>query len=239
MHKAAWVAVAMVLLAAVGIFAARIDWQAESGTQVASSERTQEEATTPEDPSPPRDAAPDAATEVINVVAARAGVPVDGYTAGRPGAPIDSCFPSAAGVTADIVSCGTTAHNADVCWLAPDRVGLLCGTDPWEKELLAYTTAQPVTRAPATSTPRPWALELADGSRCRMRTGGSWPGRADGYVGAYRCTGPTEFVLSKSDAQVDRSTATWTVMTGGLSADNRTLPPPTPITVVTAYFASV
>ncbi|MEU4806899.1 hypothetical protein [Actinosynnema sp. NPDC023587] len=205
---------------------------------MASNEGAQEKPTTTDDRPPSRDAALNAATKVINVVAARAGVPIDGYTASQPAEPIDSCSSSAAGVTADIVSCGTTAHNADVCWLAPDRVGLLCGTAPWEKELLAYTTAQPVTHAPATSAPRPWALELTDGSRCRMRTGGSWPGRADGYVGAYRCTGPTEFVLSKSDAQVDRSTVTWTVMTGGLSADNRALPPPTPIAVATAYFAS-
>ncbi|MEU5694364.1 hypothetical protein [Actinosynnema sp. NPDC020468] len=178
-------------------------------------------------------------TTVVNVVAARAGQPAAGYTAGpRSSAPLDNCFPSSAAVTPDIVSCGATAAGADVCWIAPDRRGLLCGTNPWEKKLLSYTADKPLPRTAQPDAPRPWALELSDGSRCRLRNGGAWPGRADGYAGAYSCTGPTEFVLADSDTAVDRSGPVWTVLVGDLGADNPVFPPPTTMSVTTAYFAS-
>lgn len=178
-------------------------------------------------------------TKVVNVVAARNGVPVDSYRTGAPGAAISDCRPSRAGVTPDIAACGSTAAGADVCWAAPDRRSLLCGTDPWKKELLAYPLQAPLPPTPAASPALPWALELADGSRCRLRNGGSWPGRADNYVGAYSCTnGPTEYVLSKPGDPVNRTSSTWTVLVGGLSADNRAFPPPQPVAVRTAYFAA-
>lgn len=52
---------------------------------------------------------------------------------------------------------------------------------PWEKRVLLYTASEPVPTAPPAVNPQPWGLVLADGSRCQIRNGGAWPGRADDY----------------------------------------------------------
>ncbi|WHT22566.1 hypothetical protein N8J89_16330 [Crossiella sp. CA-258035] len=179
------------------------------------------------------------ATKVVNVVAARSGKPAAGFTVDGGSNVIDGCEPARAGTHPDIVSCGSTAQGADVCWLAPDRTGLLCASDPWHKTLRSFTVAAPVVRQTRAGAGEPWALVLADGSRCRLRNGGSWPGRADDYRGAYSCTGATEFVLTKYGAQhVDRSRPAWTVLVGDLGTDQQRFPPPKKMAVTTAYFAA-
>jgi hypothetical protein len=179
------------------------------------------------------------ATKVVNVVAAKAGEPAAGYVAGAPAqVPIEGCTPSRSAVSPDIVSCGSTAAGADICWVAPNRTSLLCGTDPWKKELLSYSVTAPVPPKAPEANPWPWAMTLADGSQCRIRNGGSWPGRADRYVGAYGCQGASEFVLVESGDVVDRTSPLWTVKVGALGADNEDFPPPIAVAVETAYFAS-
>jgi hypothetical protein len=186
---------------------------------------------------------PAPATKVVNIVAMNPdGTPATGYTTDNKASTqleADGCYPSFAAVSADIVSCAPTAAGANVCWVGPDRTALVCGMSPWEKRVLLYTASGPVPTAPPAVNPQPWGLVLADGSRCQIRNGGAWPGRADDYNGAYSCEGPTEYVLANSDRYVDRSRPTWTVKVGELSASNDISAPPKTMPVTTAYFATV
>ncbi|MFD9734620.1 hypothetical protein [Umezawaea sp. NPDC059074] len=136
-------------------------------------------------------------------------------------------------VSADIVECSPTAAGTDVCWVAPDRVTLLCGDTLWVKSLRRATSTEPVEVYP---NAYPWGLELADGTRCRARNGGSWGGRADGY---YSCEGFESVVLAPPDGSglVDRSRPAWTVPMGDLGSDNPEFPAPVRVWVATAYFA--
>ena len=85
------------------------------------------------------------------------------------------------------------------------------------------------------------ALELADGaSKCRLRNGGAWGGRADNYVGDYSCDRSDEVVLVKDDQYqvVTKSGPVWTVLVGHLGNADEVFPAPKKVRVVTAYFAT-
>jgi hypothetical protein len=180
-------------------------------------------------------------TTVVTVVAMReSGEPAPGYTVTEQDGPVDCDAASPAAVGADVVACSPSAASADVCWVRPDRQTLLCGGRPWEKSLIRVTSTLPVPATPKPATAEPWGLELADGAKCRLRNGGAWGGRADGYVGMYWCDRADEFVLIPGDDGthfVDRSTPTWTVHVGDLGDPGQTLPAPRTVDVVTAYFA--
>ncbi|GGS28755.1 esterase/lipase family protein [Actinokineospora fastidiosa] len=180
------------------------------------------------------------ATTVTNVVALdKAGNPAAGWAVENDGTELDECHPSPAAVGADIGWCGSTAAGALVCWVKADRHSLLCGDFPWNKRLRAMVSTKAVPALAPPQTADPWGLELESGAKCLLRNGGSWPGRADEYVGAYSCDDESVFVLVGNDrVPVDRSGAAWTVKVGGLSATNEALPPPTTERVRTAYFAA-
>jgi len=183
-------------------------------------------------------------TEVVTVVPVDHAVnPKPDYEVRQGGGAIDCgasrSYPSAAAVGDGIVSCSPVAAAADVCWAGPDRVTLLCGIDPREKVLYRYTAQAPVSPVVAEANPTPWALDLDDGSRCRLRNGGSWSGRSDDLVGAYYCDPGTAVVLVRQEgnvAAVDRSKPMWTVLVGELD-DSTASPPPVTKEVVRAYFA--
>lgn len=181
-------------------------------------------------------------TKVVTVVAVGPdGEPAAGWTVDGPGGEVDCSYgASLATVGEDILFCSPSAAGADVCWLDPDRVSVLCGTDPWERRLLPYRATAPVPATAAPDVPEPWALELSNGARCRLRNGGAWGGRADDLVGAYYCDGESSFVLmpaSGEEPAVDQSSPMWTVQVGELGLPQETFPPPTRVSVVTAYFA--
>ncbi|MGH3911095.1 MAG: hypothetical protein ACRDRM_09725 [Pseudonocardiaceae bacterium] len=139
---------------------------------------------------------------------------------------------------ANIVSCSPSAASADVCWTRPDRVTVLCGTSPWEKELRQYTTSEPVSPVSADPDPLPWGLELEDGTKCGLRNGGAWGSAWDDLVPAYCCNEVDALYVSLAeDAQtIDKSLPTWTVQFGPLDAS--VAPPrPTTMRVAVAYFA--
>lgn len=182
------------------------------------------------------------ATEVAEIVALTAD---DQVAAGFDVTPSDhvvSCdyaTPSHAAVGRDVVWCGSTADSADVCWIRADRVTLLCGTSPWEAELRELRSSRPLETIDPDPDPLPWGLELEDGTRCRIRVGGAWGGRADGWNGAYWCEGLEEVVvLASPDGQVvDRSGPAWTVHLGPLGGPEEVFPPPDRVRVAVAWFA--
>lgn len=166
------------------------------------------------------------------------GGPAAGFAVEDDGGEIESCNASPAADGPNIVRCGSTADGADVCWIGTDERILYCGTTPWEKKLRKYYRAQPGDPVAARGGD-PWGLVLADGTRCQIRNGGAWPGRADDWVGAYSCTNEERAVLVRGGmtSAVDRSQPQWTVYVGQLSADNAAFPPPTKVAVTTAYLA--
>jgi hypothetical protein len=183
------------------------------------------------------------ATEVTQVVAVDAdGRPQDGYheqpSTSTVGA-VSDCAASPAAVSTDIYQCWPAAAAADVCWPStPDS--LLCVGDPWDKQLHRVSVGQPPPHVPPANDPQPFALLLDDGSRCRLRNGGAWGGRDDGYLGAYECRSPAVTVLADPDGDViDRSGPTWTVQVGELGAGDVSFPPPQTRAVVGAWFAGV
>ena len=232
-----WVAVAVVLLAAGVVFVVRATGGSSDESQAVKPTTT---TTTTAARTGVDDPTPDVATKVVNVVAVDAqGNPAAGYAV-EPWSAVDGCFASSVAVSADIVACSPTASGTDVCWVAPDRVTLLCGDTPWVKSLRRATSTQPVERVEAYPNSYPWGLELADGTRCRARNGGSWGGRADGYVGYYSCEGRESVVLAPPDGSgpVDRSRPAWTVPMGDIGNDNPEFPAPVRVRVATAYFAA-
>ncbi|MEJ1109518.1 MULTISPECIES: hypothetical protein [unclassified Kribbella] len=156
-------------------------------------------------------------------------------------APFDEGYPSPAAVSANIYSCGSAASGADVCWVAAGGPAI-CGGEPWEKKVYRWTlvdSALPAVKPEA--DPWPWGLQLADGTRCRLRNGGSWSGRPDGWNGAYYCKGVDFVVLSDSNdnyRHLDRSSPTWKVWIGKLDDSATSLPAPKLVPVAKAYFAS-
>jgi serine/threonine protein kinase len=189
----------------------------------------------------PASAAP-AATQVITAVAVVNGQPANGYLE-VPSVPSSSnitdvfeCGASPAAVDSGIYHCFPSAAGAGVCW--PSNAGtLLCGDDPWDRELhrVAYTDTLPAVQPPA--TPLPFGLLLDDGTECRLRNGGAWGGRDDGLYPAYGCSpGQNIAVLEGTTVPaVDRSHSLWTVKVGAFGAGH--FPPPQTHTVTTAWFA--
>jgi hypothetical protein len=187
------------------------------------------------------------ATQVITAVPVGPnGEPINGYrvapSQGNGDNVADCTTPSPAAVADDIYSCSPSAASADVCW--PSTPGsLLCGDDPWGKELHRVSYNDSLAQVRPVAAPQPFALLLDDDTQCRLRNGGAWGGRQDGYVGAYMCGAANAnlavLVLpSQGDtAGIDRSLPAWTVKIGQLGSPTRDFPPPQTHTVTTAWFA--
>jgi hypothetical protein len=187
-------------------------------------------------------------TEVIRIspLSASGGVK-PGYKVASDAASAVSCAPfgeaesSPAAVDKNIYSCGSTADGTDVCWI--DRGGsALCGGVPWEKKLFRVpVTEQDLPSVAPTANPYPWGLQLTDGTRCRLRNGGSWSGRPDGWTGVYYCDGTSTVVLadpSHNFRYLDKSSPSWKVWVGKLDDSAKSLPAPKPTRVAKAYFAA-
>lgn len=186
-------------------------------------------------------------TEVIAVMAVGPdGQAMNGYrTAAGPdnvGQASDCSEPSPSAVADNVYYCSPSAAGAGTCW--PSTPGsLLCVDNPWDRQLhrVMYGGRLPAVHAPA--DPDPFALTLDDGTRCLLRNGGAWGGRADGYVGAYGCggAGPRLAVLCLpshgAGSCIDRSSPAWTVKVGRLGAPDAALPPPQTRAVTEAWLA--
>lgn len=186
------------------------------------------------------------ATQVITAVPVGPnGEPINGYRLAPSESNVDMAdctTPSPAAVADDIYYCSPSAASADVCW--PSTLGfLLCGDDPWDKELHRVNYTDPLPHVQPVAAPQPFALLLDDNTHCRLRNGGAWGGRRDGYVGAYGCGAANSklAVLVLPDqgatAAIDRSMPVWTVKVGQLGSPAADFPPPQTHTVTTAWFA--
>jgi hypothetical protein len=185
-----------------------------------------------------------AATEIVNEVAVNSsGQPVNGYHEITSGPTVpegaDCHEPSPAAVAKGIYRCWPAVYGADVCWPA-SGVDLLCMNDPWAKELhrIRARAALPPVNPP--DLPRPVAILLDDGTRCRLRNGGAWGYRYDGLISFYGCAGrPGVDVLAPMNADpIDRLSPVWTVRVGPDQAPDPSSPPPVTHSVRTAWFAS-
>ncbi|MER7243169.1 hypothetical protein [Kribbella sp. NPDC000426] len=156
-------------------------------------------------------------------------------------APSGEAYPSPAAVSSGIYSCGYVADGADVCWVTEQQIAM-CGGAPWDKRLYRWTVNESVLPSvKPEANPYPWGLELSDGTRCRLRNGGSWSGRPDGWNGAYYCEGVNFVVLADTNHDyryLDKSTPTWKVWVGDLDDSAKSMPPPKVMAVTKAYFAS-
>lgn len=187
-------------------------------------------------------AAPGSATEVIEFSPlAAVGKLAAGLTAQAQPEPISGCFASPVSRSADVYQCGPSAAYAPACW-PKDTAHVLCMAAPQERQLREYATDQTVVHTPATAAPLPWMLELANGARCSIRIGGAWGGRADGYAGAYSCTGGVSgnvvLVPSTSPSPIDDGNPLWTVPYGPLGPNGtEKFPAPQHVAVRKAWFA--
>ncbi|ODR17088.1 hypothetical protein BHQ23_27585 [Mycobacterium gordonae] len=180
-------------------------------------------------------------TQVINEVAVSAdGQPLNGYHEVGGSETVADCEPSLAAVNKNIYRCYPTAAGADVCWPAAS-LQLLCMDDPWKKQLRRVSISAPLAPVDPPQQAWPVALQLDDGTQCRLRNGGAWGSRDDDYRGAYGCDahGEEGYVLTPYDVYpIDRSAPMWTVKTGDLATYGGALPPPVTHTVAKAWFAS-
>lgn len=187
---------------------------------------------------------PKVRTEAVTVVAVDAtGEARQGYTVVDRTGPEDSvlgCLTSPAAKSSDIVYCSPNAATADVCWVKDDRTTVLCGDDPWKKRLLQYVVNDgPVPATGPETEPIPWAMELADGTRCRLRTGGAGTSLPEEMVVMYYC-GDTSILVAQGPRTplLDTSAPGWTVQTMDEAAVLRgddSIPPRTE--VVKVYYA--
>lgn len=183
-------------------------------------------------------------TEVITVVAVnRDGTPASGWTVDSSGiGSTVSCgppmMPSRSATSNDIYSCSPSAAGAHTCWPTPaSSTTLYCLGAPWDRTLRQLTSDVPLQPVTKPADPQPLALELANGIKCTIRTGGAWGGRSDGYLGAYGCADTNDVVLAKDAQLIDTSGAQWTVKTGPLGVNDAEFPPPATVGVVRAYYA--
>ncbi len=186
-------------------------------------------------------------TQVITEVPVGSnGEPINGYQEAPPqgntNVVSDCTTPSPSAVADDIYYCSPSASDAGTCWPSSPE-SLLCLDDPWNKQLHRVAYPGQLPHVQPTPTPDPFAVVLDDGTRCRLRNGGSWDGRDDGYVGVYGCADPVSnrailwLPSQGAGACFDRSSPLWTVKVGQLGPPGSQLPPPETRGVTTAWFA--
>lgn len=192
-------------------------------------------------------AADPAVTQVITVVAVGTnGQPINGYQeappVGNSTVVTDCTTPSPSAVADDVYYCSPSAAGAGTCWPSTPE-SLLCVDDPWSNHVHRVSYAGQLPPVRPTATPDPFAVVLDDGTRCLLRNGGAWGGRADGYVGVYGCGDPGSNLavlwLPSQGAGTcfDRSMPLWTVKVGQLGTPTDQFPPPQTRGVTTAWFA--
>ncbi len=148
--------------------------------------------------------------------------------------------PSPYDVTKGVRFCGTTADSGDACWPTAGGAYVLCLLDPFKKVLTLRAAQGADTELDPLSAPaRPMGIELEDGTQCRARNGGSWPGQdqhpeLNGY---FSCSGGTvkaDFLAAWGVGDgITKGPDGWTVQIGGSSG------PLTTRRVTKVYFVGV
>ena len=172
----------------------------------------------PPPPAPTRSAETDiqTTTAVVN------GQPANGFReVSNPNAdtPLDCEVTSRAAVTANVYDCSPTSASADICWSAPPT-SILCLDNPWDKELRRFPLSTLYLRPVQHSVdPWPYALELDDGARCRLRIG-MRDMQPNGDTNEYNCgaNGFAVFMSRNSSNPINRASPLWTVKAGRLGS---------------------
>ncbi|NNG36502.1 serine/threonine-protein kinase [Nakamurella aerolata] len=199
-------------------------------------------------PATSKAAADNAKTQVIEVdPLAAAGKLKPGYQV-APAQIGVGCFASKVSTSRSIFECGASADDAPACW--PKDAGTVwCMSDPTSKKIRESSVTEfaaagnpqgTLTDVPASKGEWPWQVQLADGTVCSIRLGGSWGQQADGYIGAYSCNKDRKILLvgaTKNASPFDRSKPVWV---GKLSPFRTSAanPPVTDVKVAKAWFAS-
>ena len=154
------------------------------------------------------------------------GSPADGWSAtgnlSNVGE-VDCSYPerSPSSKSPGIQFCSPSAASADACYFAPNQTSGLCLQDPFSRNVARVTANGSITYGIAPpKEPTPIGIELDDGSKCRLRNGGSWSGQDQNpsYVGYFGCLGSRTRIVwadpaSKGDG-INRSATGWTVTVG-------------------------
>lgn len=233
--------VLLVVLAAVITFVLRAQPAEPTAAETVVTVTTQ--VTSDPGPTEPATSAPTTgpATRIAHISPVnRAGQLQPGWQISERGTMDTWCGDSPVAVDEGIYSCGPSALSAPACFAATDGI-FYCPLDPLGNQVRALELNIELTDG-TRGEPAPWVLELEDGRRCTIRTGGAWGSREDGYVGSYSCEGGPEVVLAPPEGDgsygVDRSSGRWTVKLGELGMPGDTLPPPSTVGISTAYFAA-
>lgn len=164
---------------------------------------------------------------------------------------LDCDYPSQNSVSSGTYHCGTTADRAVACWRgASYMTEVWCHNayDPESKTLRVRPSTDLPEQTKPPEDPQPLFLELEDGSQWYDRSGGSWPGRSDGLIGAAACANDVGVCAEKSEEQesnyilvdqmpyVDQSEDWWKVKVGQLGDPNENFPEPVTIKVTRAWF---
>ncbi|GAA4988977.1 hypothetical protein WHI96_21300 [Pseudonocardia tropica] len=153
------------------------------------------------------------------------GRPADGWTVRDEGAAIDCGYTSPAGRDPGVQTCGPAAAAADACWAEPGGTTALCLRSAFDTVLYRHPASNLSSPRPSGVPVSPLSLELDDGTRCELRNGGSWPGRADDETlyGAYSCSPDDSTVVWGSPkGDIARTTDRWAVQIGGTTGPLRT-----------------
>jgi len=149
---------------------------------------------------------------------------VDGTDAGGVDCSFNTASPAAK--KGNIYFCSPHAAMADACWVEAGNNSMLCLSNPMSRKVVRLWmegmsgAALPSGPAEYGDTPLPIRLDLDNGTRCRLRNGGSWGIQEinPDLVGFYTCDN-SEAVWAKrgSGTGIDQSGKTWTVRTGNES----------------------
>ncbi|MDO4631857.1 MAG: hypothetical protein Q4A82_06200 [Corynebacterium sp.] len=122
------------------------------------------------------------------VLEARYKEPSEEY--GEPGEwePATDCFGSKVSKESGILQCGLGESGYAACYADLNKISTVyCARDPEETTLTEISEVD--IHLSRGSETRPWMLELADGTKCAVRIGGSWGTADDGREAHYGCEG--------------------------------------------------
>jgi hypothetical protein len=192
---------------------------------------------TPPTPANRPDPVPPATRQRLVTPVSATGVVSAGYTVeDHTGTVFHNCHGYVGYTEHDFLYSCDPLRAADVCW-AGGAHQVLCLPTPWDRTLRRYTVAGNLPGYDARDL-LPFGLALADGMRCRIRTGGaagSPPGRSD-LGAAYVCDHENMVWIATTSRGpnhgIDTSRPAWTVLVGPSTGPLRTR------TVTAAYYPS-
>jgi hypothetical protein len=190
-------------------------------------------------PSRPRVGGPLTKTAVIHVS------PVDGQGRLHPGLKVTgtvegaACWIGSVKVSGPAASCSAGHSIYDPCWAeadGPSGRSVVCLIWPWDNTVERLLTKTEIVTDPPVPDMPPWAVELADGQRCRVHTGAhsslNPSGDDEADVVDYYCD--NKRVRLSLLRGIDTSTPVWTARAARYVSDHYERVPPQRI--ATAWF---